>query len=112
MQDDMDISFETKTSGNYDSLTTAPVTLNDWVHIACTIDSTGEGRIYLDGERSATRSNMAGTLDNDSDIEVGYWASEDKVNGDIDEPRIYNRALTEAEVLQNYNAGKSKHRND
>jgi hypothetical protein len=112
MQDGMDISFETNTSGNYDSLTTAPVTLNDWVHIACTIDSTGEGRIYLDGERSATNSNMAGTLDNDSDIEVGYWSSEDKVNGDIDEPRIYNRSLTEVEVLQNYNASKNKHRND
>jgi hypothetical protein len=86
---------------------------DDWYHVILTRKD-GVVYTYLDGEVEGTASGVANTADLNAN---GTWigrmnSAANQFNGSIDEPRIYNRALTEVEILQNYNAGKSKHRND
>ena len=55
----------------------------------------------------------SGAIDND-DVSLTIGAREDGMdwyfNGNIDDAKIYSRALTQAEVTRNYNAGKRSHR--
>ena len=73
-------------------------------------------RLYIDADQKATTSlalggnNMGGNA-----WAVGaYWISAGSKGryclGDIDEVRIYNRALSPAEVTKNYKHGKGKHK--
>jgi len=80
-----------------------------WYHAVFTRNSSGVAHIYLNGVQDATGTistatpvnapfNIAGTT-----ILTGRW-----VNGKIPFCRIYNKALTQAEVTQNFNAQKSR----
>jgi len=85
-----------------------------WNHYVI-IFNNGAVKLYQNGELKGTQSTHANSTiyNSTSPVTIGRgYSAYDPINGSIDEPRIYNRALTEAEVLQNYNAGKSKHRND
>jgi hypothetical protein len=79
-------------------------TLEEWHHAAMTFDE-GVVVLYLDGEAAGggeTNSPLAG---NNHSLKVG--ADSDGQNlfvGIIDEVRIYNRALTEDEIVQNMSA--------
>jgi hypothetical protein len=99
-------------------LGTDGLSVNNWIHIVYTIGG-GTLSAYVDGVFINSTTGNIPSADTSNSIfigsgpeAVGSWASIQRFNGDIDEPRIYNRALTEAEVLQNYNASKNKHRND
>ena len=64
--------------------------------------------VYLDGDaQSDTETSSEG-------FDYRYWgwtgSSSDYFDGAMDEVRIYNKALTAAEVKRNYNAGKRSHR--
>jgi len=78
-----------------------------WYHVAVTFDTSG-AKLYIDG-------SLDGTADGDYSIPndlsplyttIGAWISNDNgpwsyFNGIIDEVRIYNRVLSEAEVRHN-----------
>jgi hypothetical protein len=82
-----------------------------WYHVVGTHDGATR-TIYINGVSDASESNTD-LAQGDTPFFIGKDnASGSYVNGSIDEPRIYSRALTEVEVLQNYNASKNKHRND
>jgi len=86
-----------------------------WHHLMFVVDRTKTRTdLYLDGVLDNGSGGGTDTLNNIGDISnsASVFIGSTIMDGSIDEPRIYNRALTEAEVLQNYNAGKSKHRND
>ena len=85
------------------------IVAGNWYHAVFTRNSSGVAHIYLNGVQDATGTistatpvnapfNIAGTT-----ILTGRW-----VNGKIPFCRIYNKALTQAEVTQNYNAQKSR----
>ncbi|MBI4385265.1 LamG domain-containing protein [Candidatus Parcubacteria bacterium] len=80
---------------------------NQWHHIVATQTGT-TCNIYLDGAlvKTATVSAIAnGTTPGTNDILIStYDGSSYPFNGKIDDVRIYNRALTYAEVLQLYNS--------
>ncbi len=77
--------------------------------------NTGNIRIYIDGQLVAEKTvEHSGTLDNLYDILIGSYFDNDGTvvcassqqrtfDGLIDELRIYNRAITEAEIRQLYN---------
>ncbi len=68
--------------------------------------------IYINGslENSKTQS---GTITNEHAKQIGRDSTTDRSYKDqIAQPRIYNRALTAAEVLQNYNSGKNTYTNN
>tara|TARA_R110001632_G_scaffold33355_1_gene85376 strand:- start:103 stop:1053 length:951 start_codon:yes stop_codon:yes gene_type:complete len=94
-------------AGGYD-YTFPTMELNTWYH--CVISDSGAGaRIYLNGVESTSgqqssqsiQVNLIGNIANGGTIYD--W------EGDISSVKVYNRALTAEEVLQNYNATKSRY---
>lgn len=79
--------------------------------IACTINGT-VFKLYINGKLISTRSpHAAGNVNSQSLIELGYSSlalSNTDVNVKIYNSLIYNRALNDNEILQNYNALKGR----
>jgi hypothetical protein len=123
-------TFSHSTTTSYTYNTAAYATLNgwdNWVNVTVTVDS--NIKVYVDGVLQSTTSrnvstiiygtgnigsggdtnlrfcttlSYAPTLDQGTD---GYWRP---YSGDFGSGHMYNRVLTEAEILQNYNALKSR----
>ncbi|MDO8592174.1 MAG: LamG-like jellyroll fold domain-containing protein [bacterium] len=78
-----------------------------WYHVAGVYDGTNVN-LYVNGTMVATSPET--TFDssdlNSIDTTVGSWSCGSSYNfyGTIDEPRIYSRALSAAEIKQHYNA--------
>lgn len=97
-------------SADYSSGT---VSANQWYHIAWTYDkipggSTGTARIYKNGElqgNPGTINSWIGT----TEIFIGRWATTNYFAGRGAQYRIYNRALTASEVLQNFNSQRVRY---
>jgi len=86
---------------------TAAINDNKWhyVYLVYTAGSTGTGTIYLDGVSAARASGSGiGFLTNLDYGSIGRSASGEYFNGSIDDLRIYNRALSSAEISQLYNS--------
>jgi len=86
------------------TITTAAGVLNpfvgQWAHVVATFDGT-TARIYLNGEEVGSGGFSLGNAIG-ADMRIGsYNANSPTFNGDIDEVRIYNRALTQAEIVGN-----------
>jgi hypothetical protein len=78
---------------------TAAIAANTWTHLAMTYDGTTM-RYYVNGTQVATRAQTgaaatsAGLLRIGGNSVWGEWFA-----GQIDEVRVYNRALTAAEIV-------------
>jgi hypothetical protein len=82
---------------------TAALALNAWTHVAATYDG-AVLRLYVGGAQVATLA-IAGSITTSTGVlHIGgnaVWP--EWFNGLIDEVRVYNRALTPAELLQDMN---------
>jgi hypothetical protein len=79
---------------------------NKWNHIVCTYDS-GVKTIYANGVQVAQQTGLTGTIGtNTTGLFLGAYGPGTGyfLNGKIANSRVYNRALTAAEVQQNYQA--------
>ena len=86
------------------------VPLNVWSHIAMTYDAaSGLNRVYLNGVAVGERVRAHGIYRTTSRVFIGREDSGNNryFSGLIDEPAIYGRALTDAEILAIYNAGSN-----
>jgi mono/diheme cytochrome c family protein len=78
--------------------------LGDWYHVALTYDGSGKAagvNFYLDGERLAVdvvRDTLRGSIKTDAPLRVGSKAIGKPYVGQIDDLRLYNRALTPQQV--------------
>jgi hypothetical protein len=90
----------TFTSGNTNLYGAAPMTANVWTHVAATYDGTTL-ILYLNGNPVSSKA-VAGSLTvSGSPVSIGGTAAYGEFfTGRIDEVRIYNRALTQAQVQQ------------
>jgi hypothetical protein len=71
---------------------------NKWVHFVVTFDGSTH-KIYADGNEVGTSSEGLNT--DDQNFVIGeYLSGSDYFDGKIDDVRIYNRALSEAEVQE------------
>ncbi len=91
------------------------VSVNTWYQVVGVfISSSNTIQIYVNGQlkRSGTRTNQtSGVLLNAArNINIGATPEDNArfVQGNIATSRVYNRALTSSEVLQNYNAQVSR----
>ncbi len=86
------------------------VTDSEWHHVAVTLDDDGsptseEMYVFLDGVEepySQTNSGVAINTGSDADVRIGNGVREEQngfFSGLIDDVRIYDHALTEAEIL-------------
>jgi len=88
---------------DYNSSTTAGV----WYNVVGTYDGTIT-RLYLNGEAVASGARTAGA--NSVPFRIGASPrGANYNNGNISQVSIYNRALTAAEISQNYNATRSRY---
>jgi hypothetical protein len=95
-------SYAGNTGGSY-SYTFSAAT---WYHITLTMGS-GTSRNYVNGEQVATKtytSSVAST----TEVMIGAINQQHEIDGLVPLTRIYNKALTASEVLQNYNAQKTR----
>lgn len=95
------------------------ITVSNWFHIAMTTGAGVTPIIYVNG--ADVTSAGAGALaypQSNSQISIGATlynpippgpSTTQLFNGDIDTARVYERILSPAEVLMNYNAGRAAH---
>lgn len=77
---------------------------NTWYHGAVTYDGTTV-KIYINGQVENSAAIGLNTVIDTNGITIGYRPGGSSWNGQIDEPTIYDRALSDNEVAAIYNAG-------
>jgi len=100
-----------RSSANY-SIGTGTSTINDntWHHIVGTrIESVPAVYIYVDGALEGSGADNALNAPESSNWYLASQVGGDKfMDGSISDFKIYNKALTSKEVLQNFNAKRSR----
>ncbi len=77
--------------------------VGNWHHLAGTFDGSTL-TLYVDGVARGTKACSVGCTDNGYPVSIGKNAEKGTTStGDIDRVRIYNRALSPAEVTADYN---------
>jgi len=113
---DSSIDASTGTSFRYDS--SNRYLLNSWYYINMVYETQNELRFYVNGVLDGTVSvGTYGSLTNSLPTAIGAAISNQGVegsksqyyNGKIPVVGLYNRALTAAEILQNYNSTKGRY---
>jgi hypothetical protein len=97
-------------SGNTISTPNSSVSLNTWTYNAVTGDSTGL-KAYVNNTLLASNAfAFAPSAPGTGNLYIGCVSpSSETFNGRISIVQIYNRALTQAEILQNYIATKGRY---
>lgn len=93
------------------SLTTLGISNSNWYNIVATFDGSIK-KIYVNGVLKYSSAALTGTVTQNT-TGVSYIGSHGlnysyHLNGNIAAEHIYNRALTQTEITQNYNALKSR----
>jgi hypothetical protein len=79
-----------------------------WHHIVGTNDQS-VSRLYIDGRLDGVASESGGVSTVQPNVTIGYWQGGGRyLNGSVSQVSMYNRALSAAEILQNYNATKGR----
>jgi len=91
-----------------------PITATgQWFHFVGTTDGSTITP-YVNGVAGTTAAQTTSLAASDIPVTIGmentHAVSNSSTKGPIAQPRIYNRALTAAEVLQNYNSGKNTYK--
>ena len=113
---DFEMSSGTFRGGFHDTgffTSSTAISIGDWNHVMLVLNSsTNTLKFYLNGVEDLSQS-CSGQDFGGPDINLGIGNRNESVvgpmDGDIGEVRIYPRALTAAQVFQNYNATKSKY---
>ena len=86
-----------------------------WHHVVVTYDGSVDAsgiKIYIDGinQNLTVKYNVAltYTIKSNQKLEIGDDRTNDPFLGTLDDARVYNRALSQAEITQLYNMGGSK----
>jgi hypothetical protein len=80
------------------------IRLNEWNHVAVTYDGTGKARglvLYVNGvpaDVEIVRDALTGSIKADAPLTVGRRTTAEPFTGQIDDLRLYSRALTPADV--------------
>ena len=86
--------------------TAADHTLEEWHHVAVTFDE-GDVKLYVDGSIEAEGSAPSPLAGNSLPLRIGADSDGQSLfHGLIDDARVYNRALTEAEILAAMEGGE------
>jgi len=79
-----------------------------WTHIVATVDSSGISKLYANGILKQTVTGYQYSGSSCGELSIGdYGSNSEPWNGQIDEVKIYNFALTEDEIKLDMNQGKS-----
>ena len=92
---------------------TSAINVNEWYHILVTSDGSGNAQMYIDSVLRQSVTNHNTTMANlGAPLVVGATINGtspiQEFVGDISICRLYKKHFSQAEVLQNYNAQKSR----
>jgi hypothetical protein len=90
---------------NYPS--TATFSLNTWYYAALTFNTTDGMALYINGTLDSTYTTIKTAFTGDGSTNIASYGAGNLLNGRIARVYCYDRSLTAAEVLQNYNATKT-----
>lgn len=86
---------------------------SNWHHVVMTLENDGspnvnEVKLYVDGTEETLSASSSQSINTDSgeDVKIANDHSNREFDGTIDDVRIYDRALTDAEILIIYNQGR------
>ena len=106
--------FQNEQSGGASSFLTAPdnaISLNAWQQVAITKDGATE-TLYINGVQQSSRTNGNTNTPTNNNAFIGFWFSSTDADrffqGRIDDVRVYNRALSAAEVRMLYRGFPSR----
>jgi hypothetical protein len=85
-----------------------PFTDNEW-HFLVSVRSNTTHYIYRDGIANFTSNTVSSNSLSNSTLVIGSTGSGVNLNGNIGQVQIYNRALTQQEILQNFNATRFRY---
>lgn len=89
------------------------INLNTWHNLVMTRDASNNMSVYLNGIGSTTGAlSYSGTMQMNQIGRYSNFTNQYNAKGSIGEVKIYNRALSASEVLQNYNATKKRYINE
>jgi len=81
--------------------------LGQWAHLAITINGSGQGRMYVNGNQVRQWSTGTSWIPNGGRCSIGQeydgFGTSQHFNGCMDEVRIWNTALTQTTIQSNYN---------
>lgn len=81
----------------------ANLALNTWYHVAVSYDSANQTlKLYKNGVLISTATNIPAPV-NGNQVLIGAYDNGNLFNGNIDEVRVWNRALSLAEIQNNMN---------
>jgi hypothetical protein len=84
--------------------------LNQWVNLIMTRDVGNNMRVYFNGIGSTSNpQSHSNTIQMNQIGRFSSYTNQYNTRGSIGEVKIYNRALSASEVLQNYNASKKRY---
>ena len=99
--------FRTQGTGGSD-LNTGDAALSGFHNICVTSTNTGR-LVYVNGVVQATGTNTVSSQNTSEPVSIGaYYNGKYAMEGSLPYYALYNRELTSAEVIQNYNAQKSR----
>jgi len=94
------------------------VTSAGWHHLCVTYDGSGNRdniNIFWDSAEQSNAPSSSGTYTSlnttANNLQIGTINGSSYLKGSLDEIRIYDKVLSNAEILKNYNNGKSAHSN-
>ena len=95
-----------RTSGDWASYNSnAELSTDTWYHLVMTYDGS-EFALYIDGSLDKSVSETGTPTTNSDPLYIGDFPDYSGMNGQVDDVRVYNRALTEDEVQDLYDATK------
>ncbi len=86
-------------------MSTAGIPLNVWNHVALTLDAAGVPALYMNGVRIGVYSGSTAYNPTVQGTAIGGHGTDRFFAGRLDDVRLYNRALTDAEIAGMYVAG-------
>lgn len=84
------------------------LSLNTWYFGAVTYSNSTGWKLYLNGIEDGTSATTT-TFVGDQEINIGSYGGGNNFTGRISSVQIYNRTLSAAEILQNYNSAKKRY---
>jgi len=98
-----DLNFGSRSS-NYDMISYSGLSSNTWYHAVGTLDSSANGKLYLNGLQVGSLAMQTPSSTAKSQLAIGESKRvSSHFGGFIDEVAIFNRALTASEVSEIYN---------
>jgi len=101
------LSLSVDSTGNYNLTSLTNLSANTWYHFVFLWDADGIAQLYINGVLDTNGASTAavGDISNAQPFRLGAESDgESPFQGQLDEVRIYNRALSSQEVQDLYNA--------